>query len=267
MIWPRRPKLVPSWVVTGTQVPPPATRADSPRGEGGCTLHPTPQLYRVEGGLGANLSSRPLRLTCPQLRGGRDGLLQHGAGRGPAEVPGSHPRAGGGPEGGAAHRGLQVGPPSVAAPPLTQPSKHMPGARGTGDAGARGQPGAGEKPSWWGSRGGRPGGKEGREEKGQEPWSSLSWSSTGPSKWTAGISLIPHPSKVTGSTAVWHLPCPLSWKEDQATGHTAIIRDPMPSESQHMGPDSPRSGAQGGERGPHAAPRSVSPPQPALLHV
>lgn len=35
----------------------------------------------------------------PQLRGGRDGLLRHGAGRSPAEIPGPHPCAGGGTEG------------------------------------------------------------------------------------------------------------------------------------------------------------------------
>lgn len=35
----------------------------------------------------------------PQLRGGRDGLLWHGAGRSPAEIPGPHPCAGGGAEG------------------------------------------------------------------------------------------------------------------------------------------------------------------------
>lgn len=43
-----------------------------------------------------------------QLRGGRDGLFCHGAGRGPEEVPGTHPGAGRGAEGGAADRGLQV---------------------------------------------------------------------------------------------------------------------------------------------------------------
>lgn len=67
---------------------------------------PPPQLWLVEGGP-AHRPYGPLP-SRPQLRGGRDGLLRHGAGRGPAQVPGPYPRAGRGPEGGAADRGLQV---------------------------------------------------------------------------------------------------------------------------------------------------------------
>ena len=89
---------------------------------------PPPQLWLVEGGP-AHRPYGPLP-SRPQLRGGRDGLLRHGAGRGPAQVPGPYPRAGRGPEGGAAHRGLQVGPP--------QPS-HMLGVGKVGGC----QPGAG----------------------------------------------------------------------------------------------------------------------------
>lgn len=43
-----------------------------------------------------------------QLRGGRDGLLGHGAGRGAEEVSGSHSGPGRSPEGGTSYRGLQV---------------------------------------------------------------------------------------------------------------------------------------------------------------
>lgn len=48
------------------------------------------------------------RVPFPQLRGGWDGLLRHGAGWGAAEIPGPHPCAGGGAEGWAANWGLQV---------------------------------------------------------------------------------------------------------------------------------------------------------------
>lgn len=44
----------------------------------------------------------------PQLRGGRNGFLRHGAGWSPAEIPGPHPCAGGGAEGWAANWGFQV---------------------------------------------------------------------------------------------------------------------------------------------------------------
>lgn len=43
-----------------------------------------------------------------QLCGGRNGLPGHGAGRGSQEISEPHPCSGRGPEGGAAHRGLQV---------------------------------------------------------------------------------------------------------------------------------------------------------------
>lgn len=63
---------------------------------------------------GANLASCPgggADKGCvhfPQLRGGWDGLLGHGAGWSAAEIPGSHPCAGGGTEGRAANWGFQV---------------------------------------------------------------------------------------------------------------------------------------------------------------
>lgn len=68
-------------------------------------LPPFPAL--AGGGRSGHCPHGPLP-SRPQLRGGRDGLLCHGAGRGPEEVPGTHPGAGRGAEGGAADRGLQV---------------------------------------------------------------------------------------------------------------------------------------------------------------
>lgn len=99
--------------------------------------------------------------------------------------------------------------------------------------------------------------REGNKRE-EEPFSSLSWSSAGQSKWTKGFSLIVHPCKVRAPRVCDTCPVPSAGKRTRLQGRQPSLGTRCPRRTSIQGPTAPGLWSLGRGRGPHSAPPSVS---------